>query len=80
MYGMFKFQSDFALEVWFSIYTPFLNPKQAPKNVSGKDTPSQRPSRSSMVVNGTAPLLPLIHRTVLNIRNRANTTLKLKVA
>lgn len=60
------------------IHTLFLNPKQAPTNVSGIDTPNHRASRARSVVNGTAALLCLAHRMRLSMKNMPNMTLKQK--
>lgn len=42
--------------------TLFRNPKYAPTNESGTDTPNQRAKSAMSVLNGTAPELPLLHK------------------
>ena len=58
------------------ILTSRLNPKQAPRKVSGAETQNQRASTATRVPNGTAALLPSPHNTRLRRKNAPNITLK----
>ncbi len=53
----------------------FLNPKKAPTNVSGTETPNQSASRATRVRNGIAAEESLYHRTRFITKKCANTTL-----
>lgn len=58
-----------------TISTLFRNPRYAPTNVSGTDTQNHNANNAIRVLNGTAPLLPLLHNTKFMTKNNPNTTL-----
>lgn len=74
-----KYTKEFVLvptNTDYKTLTRFLNPKYAPMNVRGTDTPNHRANNAINVLNGTAPELPSLHRIRFIKKNRQKTVLK----
>lgn len=68
----FEYRIKLITRCWL---TRFLNPKYAPTNVSGTETPNHRANSATNVLNGTAPELPSCHNTRFITKNSPKTIL-----